>query len=238
MSQDRGADKHTVPVKFVKRRGQRYIRIRVKPGEIIVSAPYGTPDYDLNHFLQEKKEWVEKSLLAMRRRREETIQKNKFDEGFLLYEGKWVPVEKSFTLNQKRVIFKKTANGFFLELPRDIPISEEFIAEMYMSWATQRLKLEFNRIAAAKGFRFNKVTIRNQKTKWGSCSAKGNISLNWRLIKCPPLVMDYIFVHELCHLVHLNHSKAYWNLVEKHYPQWKEAERWIKTNGALVFQNP
>ena len=68
------------------------------------------------------------------------------------------------------------------------------------------------------GVRFSRITIRNQRTKWGSCSAKGNLNFNCLLMLCPLYVREYIVVHELCHLKELNHSKRFWNLVEIYYP--------------------
>jgi hypothetical protein len=76
-----------------------------------------------------------------------------------------------------------------------------------------------------------KVVIKDQKTRWGSCSKKGNINLNWRLIMAPLHVIDYVVVHELCHLKVMNHSKDFWNLVESIQPNNHERRRWLKVNG-------
>ena len=78
------------------------------------------------------------------------------------------------------------------------------------------------------------VTVRNQRSRWGSCSANGTISLNWRLVQTPEMVRDYIIYHELMHLREMNHSNRFWARVEEVCPGWREAEHWIKRNGALV----
>ena len=70
--------------------------------------------------------------------------------------------------------------------------------------------------------------MRAQKTRWGSCSARGTISLNWRLIHAPPFVRDYLIVHELMHRRQMNHSARYWKLVADAFPRWQEAEAWLK----------
>ncbi len=72
------------------------------------------------------------------------------------------------------------------------------------------------------GYRWNRVAIRNQKTCWGSCSALGNLNFSYRLLFLPPRLVDYIVVHELCHLQQLNHSQAFWDLVEKTLPHYKK----------------
>ena len=78
------------------------------------------------------------------------------------------------------------------------------------------------------------VSVRNQRSRWGSCSANGTVSLNWRLIQTPDLIRDYIILHELMHLRQMNHSDRFWAEVAAVCPQWKEAERWLKQNGSLV----
>jgi predicted metal-dependent hydrolase len=89
-------------------------------------------------------------------------------------------------------------------------------------------------LAAVSGVEVKHVTVRNQRSRWGSCSATGTISLNWRLIQTPDFVRDYIIHHELMHLREMNHSARFWARVEEVCPGWRDAELWIKRNGALV----
>jgi predicted metal-dependent hydrolase len=89
-------------------------------------------------------------------------------------------------------------------------------------------------LAAETGVDVKHVTVRNQRSRWGSCSATGTISLNWRLVQTPDFVRDYIVYHELMHLREMNHSSRFWARVEEVCPGWRDAERWIKRNGALV----
>jgi len=89
-------------------------------------------------------------------------------------------------------------------------------------------------LAAVTGVEVKQVTVRNQRSRWGSCSANGTISLNWRLGQTPDSVRDYIIYHELMHLREMNHSERFWARVEEVCPGWREAERWIKRNGSLV----
>ncbi len=89
-------------------------------------------------------------------------------------------------------------------------------------------------LAAATGVDLKHVAVRNQRTRWGSCSAGGTISLNWRLVQTPETVRDYILYHELMHLREMNHSARFWARVEAVCPDWREAERWLKRNGSLL----
>ena len=109
---------------------------------------------------------------------------------------------------------------------------------------TQRAALEKRYIAAAKEYfpkraayfqqftgTYSRISIRSQKTRWGSCSAKGTLSFNWRLMLAPPAVLDYVVVHELCHLSHMDHSDSFWKKVESVYPDYRTARKWLKDHG-------
>ena len=89
-------------------------------------------------------------------------------------------------------------------------------------------------LAAETGADVKHVTVRNQRSRWGSCSASGTISLNWRLVQTPDTVRDYILYHELMHLREMNHSDRFWARVEEVCPWWRDAERWLKRNGGLL----
>ena len=84
------------------------------------------------------------------------------------------------------------------------------------------------------GKQYNKINIKELKTSWGTCGENGNLSFSWRLILAPSHVMEYIVVHELCHLVELNHSKEFWQLVTAIFPQRKYSQNWLKLNGTYL----
>ena len=83
---------------------------------------------------------------------------------------------------------------------------------------------------------YGRITIRNQKTRWGSCSSKGNLNFNCLLMLAPPEVLDYVVVHELCHRMEMNHSKRFWSLVETVLPDYREQEKWLKGEGAVLLR--
>jgi predicted metal-dependent hydrolase len=100
--------------------------------------------------------------------------------------------------------------------------------------ATRELPPRVLQLAQQHGATVQQVTVRNQKTRWGSCSPRGTISLNWRLIQTPPLVSDYIILHELMHLRQMNHSRKFWREVESVCPEFRDAERWLKSHRELM----
>jgi predicted metal-dependent hydrolase len=105
---------------------------------------------------------------------------------------------------------------------------------MLRSLAERELPPRVGELAAAHGLKVRRVLVRDQRSRWGSCSVKGTISLNWRLVQAPEFVRDYIIVHELMHLREMNHSARYWKLVHSAFPRTDEAERWLKAHGALL----
>lgn len=87
---------------------------------------------------------------------------------------------------------------------------------------------EYSRII---GVSCNNIRIKDTKSRWGSCSSKGNLNFSWRIIMAPADVMDYIIIHELCHLIHMNHSKEYWAAVGQYMKDYTKYKEWLKTNG-------
>lgn len=119
-----------------------------------------------------------------------------------------------------------------------VPTLEGDLRPMLEAQFARRARIELPartwELAAETGSAVKHVGVRNQRSRWGSCSAGGTISLNWRLIQAPDSVRDYIIYHELAHLRHMNHSDRYWAEVEAMCAWWRDAERWLKRNGSLL----
>jgi len=101
--------------------------------------------------------------------------------------------------------------------------------------ARERLMARLATLAAELGLSVTKITIRNQRSRWGSCSRKGAIALNFRLVQMPPAVADYVLIHELTHLKQQNHGRRFWRLVEGACPSFRDAERWLRHHGRSLF---
>ena len=130
-------------------------------------------------------------------------------------------------INKKLAIFPKTPSG-----PQ---ITEEGI-ELLTERAREIIPPRVAYYASLIGVDYNRVTIRHQKSKWGSCSGKKNLNFNCLLLLTPTEVMDSVIVHELCHLKHMNHSKAFYNEVLRVCPDYKKHSRWLKQNGGAIIR--
>ena len=137
---------------------------------------------------------------------------------------------REFVENHEEWIEEKRA-----EVTRDDRISAQEFTQGEITMYKKRARGIISRRAAhyanIMGVSYGQISIRDQKSRWGSCSAEGNLNFSWRLILMPIEVMDYVVVHELAHLKELNHSPAFWAEVEAVMPDYKEQRKWLKENG-------
>jgi predicted metal-dependent hydrolase len=108
------------------------------------------------------------------------------------------------------------------------------IERWYRRMARDEVVPRLDGATAALGVSYASVRIANQRTRWGSCSTTGAMSFNWRLLLGPPEILDYVVWHEACHLVHMDHSRRFWSLLERHVPDYRTPRRWLKDHGATL----
>ncbi|EJO5346270.1 M48 family metallopeptidase [Clostridium botulinum] len=212
----------------LKTKKRKTISIKIGEKSIIeVTAPLGTNEYTIDRVLEKQEKWII-----------EKIKKFKQLENFngYYYLGNLYDLEikevkslyfKMKVENNKFIIY---INSGILKEKREIIIKEN-LQKFYKNRAAQILKERTDYYSNILGVTPKNIVIKNQKTLWGSCSSKGNINYNYKIVMAPLKILDYIVVHELCHLVHMNHSKDFWNLVESVIPDCKKRRKWLKENG-------
>lgn len=169
---------------------RRTMAIELKPEGVIVRAPLGITEKQIETFVRDRESWI--------RSHQEKIEK----------------------------------------AMRSQPSMEKLSREDIRSLADQALKIIPDRVAYYApqiGVHYGRITIRNQKSRWGSCSAKGNLNFNCLLMLTPPEVVDSVVVHELCHLKEMNHSKRFYEEVLKVFPDYWKWDRWLKENGMAIM---
>lgn len=160
----------------------------------------------------------------------------------LLFLGKVLPVEK-YSIGTKKLSVKFTDDRVVICGNGELLSNEDKIrCEIYKSYKKNLYILLKERVDAYRGIlgvRPSKISVRSQKTIWGSCSSKGNLSFNYRLMMAPLEAIDYVVVHELCHMVYMNHSSLYWKLVESIIPNYRSVKKWLDHNGYILnFYSP
>lgn len=205
------------------RKDVKHARLRVsEDGQVRVIIPNTFSEADIDGVLKKKKVWIEKNKRFFEGKSKIVLPRN----GLLLF-GNRYHYFYDLACGQKVVVddVHKTVRAKRNLL--DTLVQERW----YKKVAKNHLVLRTEELAANLNFTYNGLYIRSQKKKWGNCSKDKNISLNWRLIKAPPFVIDYLIVHELVHTQVMNHSYKFWTLLRSHFPDYKAAINWLDKYG-------
>jgi predicted metal-dependent hydrolase len=200
----------------------------MRPSGLEVVVPRGFSHRKIPGLLEEKRDWIasaSKRVEAHRQRLESEPARS--PERILLSAvgEEWI-VEYRAPIGSAAgsAVRAREGSGYRLLVAGD-PQDFEACKQAICRWLTRRAREELmprlSELAAMHGFKYERASIRQQRTRWGSCSRKGSISLNARLLLMPAAVVDYVLLHELCHTVQLNHSPRFWALVERHDPDYK-----------------
>lgn len=209
-----------------------WLRIDDDEGLVVV-LPKGRKISTAANILRANKKWVINSLKI----REEKLKNAPSPLGsskIVVYRGRKVDLKIRNVACQKPLV-KLENNSINVILPKN---SDYSVKEVLSDWMKERALLFFSRrveyFAGLLGLEFGSICVRDQKTRWGSCSSKGTLSFNWRLLLAPPEILDYVVVHEVCHLKYKDHSKRFWNLVSSLFPNYQKCRLWLKENGLTL----
>lgn len=207
------------------------IRLSVsESGEVRVYAPKSMRLRDIDAFVRAHRADVEQMEQRAARRRQ------LFEAGHPLEDGaKLLVLGREVTLRVARSERRRArleGGELRLESPQTDRASLRALIRQALS--AEEVALIRQHIAAhapALDVRPGRIAIREQKSRWGSCSDRGNLNFNWKLMLAPPEALEYVVVHELCHLIEFNHSPRFWKLVESRMPEYRAAQKWLKDNG-------
>jgi predicted metal-dependent hydrolase len=214
---------------FVRnRRARRYI-LRLRPdGTARVTVPRGGSLDEAKRFAERNRAWLEQQLLRQAMQPRRSLAWPLGTEIF--FRGQEVRLEPGQNGQTGVVLFADQAVPVADASGDFRPAIERHLRHL----AAQELPARVFELAALHHLQVRRVTVRNQRSRWGSCSRRGTISLNWRLVQTPPSVRDYLVLHELAHLKEMNHSRRFWSEVARLCPHFREAERWLKQHSSLL----
>lgn len=198
-------------------------------GELIVRAPYNYPDHKIFEFIKQKEDWIIKKQNAIRSN--SYINHNVVNYTNFLFLGKELtPLisndVKEIMINDNKLLIPAKINS-------DKILGK--IEKWYRKVAEEVLVERVNYMANQLRLRPADVKTNNNKTRWGVCDSRGNIAINWRAIFLPPNLLDYIVVHELCHLLEFNHTPAFWSVVAKIIPDYQILRKHLKCLNYLIL---
>lgn len=210
----------------------RRLRITVSTSGVTVTLPKGVPTREAERFLQQNADWVKQQLERTARQ----AKPSPLPADVILWHGEATQLQRIEEADRKSRIRVEASHGRLrCHLPAGSKISTRRAAE---AWLRAESRAEIEQVVAEQarrmGARPKAISIRDQRTRWGSCSSSGNLSFNWRLVMTPPAVMQYVVIHELAHLFEPNHSKDFWALVARFYPDYKKARGWLRKNAAAL----
>ncbi len=220
-----------------KKSNVKNITIKVKhPNTVTIVSPKSVNNGFIHDLVISKSRWILNKLNEF---------KNKESENppILFVDGDKIPyLGNYYTLNVYKekntikcsLIFEE--NKFIAKVPFNISSNDQYIKlrelliNLYLTEGGKLIKERISIYSKKLNLYPESITLKEQKTSWGTCSSKGNIYINWKVLLAPLDILDYVLVHELCHLKHMNHSKEYWSLVGTIFPDYKEKRNYLKEN--------
>jgi predicted metal-dependent hydrolase len=216
-----------VPVDYVRNlRARRYLLRLREDGSARVTVPRGGSMAEAQHFAERNRAWLATQLQRHAARPAVSAQ--------------WLLGSEIFLRGERVKLLTETNN--LVRVGDELVKAPNLVADLRPAverhlWrlATKELPPKVIAFASQHQSPVRRITVRNQKSRWGSCSRRGTISLNWRLIQTPAFVQDYIVLHELMHLRQMNHSPKFWHEVEQVCPDYENAEQWLKQHSSLLL---
>ena len=224
----------TVRYMLKRSRRARNVRFEIKRQEgLVVVVPWSYPLERVPRLIESKRKWVldrtaqYEEYLRLRPRREKTAG----DPVPFLGDELRLQIIRDGTdsiVREGNTLVIKTGAA-------EAPVNE-VLRKWYREQAEQYLGERVAVLSRVHTIPYNRVTVRGQRTRWGSCSRRGNLSLNWKLLILPPEVVDYVVIHELLHTLEMNHSKKFWKLVGERCPAWREHEKRLRETGITLAE--
>ncbi|QQR83812.1 M48 family metallopeptidase [Candidatus Peregrinibacteria bacterium] len=227
-----------VTIQIKKSARAKHLRLSIdQAGQFKLTMPRFAVQLQAIQFLNRHASWIEKQQMRLVAQKSIHPDRTYQPGETFFYLGE--PLALTFFSGYR--VTRAQVRGDRLEVysrdSADSLATKKAIESLYRRKAEEVIRDRLDYFNAFYGFPFKRVTFRNQKSRWGSCSAQKNLNFNWRLIMAPIEVIDYVVVHELCHLRQMNHSARFWALVADQIHDYKHRRTWLKTHSYLLKLN-
>lgn len=235
------------PLIYSLRRSERAknTRIVVKPGKIEVVAPPKVSERRIKAFVEAQQDWIRAAVkrIADKVKAVPCLTPADYADGATVpFQGRQIPLRVKPTSAKTVRVQLQNDETFIVALPAgtDRQQSSELIRQSLVRWMKNHARQQANALIEKHARQHSlfprALRIKTQKSRWGSCGPRNDINLNWLLVLAPPAALEYVVVHELCHIKHKNHSRDFWMLVAEHFPDYQQQRRWLKQHGASLMR--
>ncbi|WP_347987187.1 SprT family zinc-dependent metalloprotease [Methylomonas sp. AM2-LC] len=223
----------------------KYLRIIIKPGVIEVVAPLKTTDKQIQSFVTSQQSWIQSTLIRVAEKAEAIpeLAPSDYTDGVCIpFQGQKLPLLLKHHASKTTRIQLKADTHFIATLANDIPTEQrsEVIRQALIRWMKKQARQLTNELIEKHAPQLNlyprSLKIKTLSSRWGSCGPHNDINMNWLLLLAPPQALEYVVIHELCHIKHKNHSPDFWNLIAKHFPDYQQQRNWLKQHGASLMK--
>ena len=215
------------PIEIALQRSCRARRLSLRvsrlDGRVTLTLPQGVAEREGLDFARAREAWLRGHVAAIETERRPQIG------GTLPFEGVELPIVAG-------PVRGAALRDGALVVPDDPARVASRLAVFLKLAARDRLAAASDRHAAALGRRYGRISLRDTRSRWGSCSSAGHLMYSWRLVMAPPEVLDYVAAHEVAHLVETNHSPDYWTVVDRIFPRHRDCRRWLRDHGAALHR--
>jgi len=226
---------------IVRRNRRKTVGIAVKTAsQVVVYAPLWVTEGEIGSIVRRKAPWIIRRLEKLSEFEAITNSREYVSGEQLLYLGRAYRLKVLYEQNRRQTNITVKGRRICITLGASSNGREEkaiiktALKRWYIRQAEETINQRMTRLASQLGVLPTMVRIKDQKTRWGSCSSKGTVHFNWRIVMAPVSVLDYVIIHELCHLRVRNHSQEFWKLVSQNLLEYKSKRDWLKKNSPLL----
>ena len=199
---------------------------------VVVRAPKGTSEEKIQTIVESRKLWLYEKINHAQKYPPLPARKEFVTGETIMYLGRYYRLE--ITKNEHSGV--RFQNRFYISRQNQAQAAH-LLQDWYMARAREKLTPKIRYYAEALGVMYNQILISDLKYRWASCTPKNNLNFNWRIIKAPMFVVDYLIVHELAHLLEPNHTPAFWNIVAVQVPRFELAKEWLRKHGSVLEED-